>query len=887
MAGKGESRADGARGIGRKGVAKYEDREGDASLAKHVALVWPHDREAIHASTFELRGKDGRACSVGIGFYDGDKFDIAQVAFQCRNIGSGGSKVDFYPGVLVLRDLCETFVGECQLCQVFTHPFRGTVRAVALCGPAPSIQDVLRARNRMAWFVAPLLSAGALSGCFWDGDEEPGPTQTVEPIQSPTPTVAGSPTPSATSTPVATAPSAELATAQGFYREGRFGEARNAFQRLAGQAGDSAVKTEALLGAGKSAFELNDERAGFEAIEDAVKLAPEGSEAAIRAGYLYLKHLNEAERFADGAAFFRLDPNRAEGSTIDSYFRHEGGRALAASGELVDAEAVWTPLLQSQFTSSALKTEIYQQQAHRARVAGDGARLVSALDGLIAVSQGPSARYERATLALDAGDSALFAELLRTVIAKNPSSRYALLAMNSLEENGYEVNPGDAGLVYYRRGLYSQAEAVLLPAIETAPNADDVAFRAFYLAASYEDSGEPANAVRYYDVAAGSGSATPYVHRAAYWAARVLESMGRATEASRRYVALVNAPTGEFTQEAAFRAGYVLYESGQAQAALTTWAGMGAGSARLEYWRGRALEEAGDAANARVAFQRAVDLGPLDLHGMEAARELGTGAALDVRYKARNLEQPINWANIASWVSNIAGGGAPGTPPTAACELMAAGLRDEAEAEIWAAGDDSVWRTFETMRESSNCGLTNVAAQLAVRLRGKLGAASHEPPRDLLRVSYPVDYAATLANEARKANVDPLFFASLIRQESFWDPEALSPADAYGLTQVIPPTGEAIAATIGVIAFEPTDLFRPALSLEFGANYLGGQIARYGNPLIALSAYNAGPGNASRWAALEAASAADLVEAIDFVETRNYVTYIYEAFAHYRLAWGD
>ena len=738
----------------------------------------------------------------------------------------------------------------------------------------------------MILFVAPLIFAGALSGCFWDGGETPEATP-VQPANSPAATVPTSPTPRPTTTPVATAPSAELLAAQSLYREGRFSEARSAFSRLAGDAGDAAVRTEALLGAGKAAFELKDERAGFAALEEAIELAPKGSEAAIRAGYLYLKHLNDSERYTDGAAFFRLDHNRAEGSTIDSYFRHEGGRALAETGEFVSAAAVWTPLLRSRFTSSALKTGIYQQQADLARAEGDKSELATVLDGLIAVSADPSARYERAVLAFEEGDATRATALLRSVVAKNASSRYALLAVEALEERGYEVNPGDAGLAYYRRGLYAKAKAVLQPAIDSAPTADDLAFRAFYLAASYEDSGDPENAVRYYDVAAGSGSATPYVHRAAYWAARVSEGLGRAADASRRYVALSDGPAGEFSREAAFRAGYVLYEAGQAQAALKIWAEMDAESARLEYWRGRALGESGDAANAKSAFERAVELGPLDLHGMEAARELGAGGGLDVRYRPRNLQQPINWASIASWVSNIAGGGAPGTAPTAACELMAAGLRDEAEAEIWAAGDDSVWRTFETMREASQCGLTNVAAQLAIRLRGKLGVASHEPPADMLRVSYPVDYGVTLAAEAQKANVDPLFFASLIRQESFWDPEAHSPADAYGLTQVIPPTGAAIATTIGAPAFEPADLYRPALSLEFGANYLGGQIRRYGNPLIALSAYNAGPGNASRWAALEAPSAADLVEVIDFVETRNYVTYIYEAYAHYRLAWGD
>jgi soluble lytic murein transglycosylase len=104
---------------------------------------------------------------------------------------------------------------------------------------------------------------------------------------------------------------------------------------------------------------------------------------------------------------------------------------------------------------------------------------------------------------------------------------------------------------------------------------------------------------------------------------------------------------------------------------------------------------------------------------------------------------------------------------------------------------------------------------------------------------------------------------------------------------VIPSTGEAIAGELGVAEFDVSDLLRPALSLEFGAHYLGGQLRAYGQALYALSAYNAGPGNAARWKASGATTPADIAESVDFVETRNYVTYIYEAYAHYQFAWGD
>ena len=283
-----------------------------------------------------------------------------------------------------------------------------------------------------------------------------------------------------------------------------------------------------------------------------------------------------------------------------------------------------------------------------------------------------------------------------------------------------------------------------------------------------------------------------------------------------------------------------------------------------------------------------MSLGAYEFHGIEAARELAGGTPYEVSYRERDLTKRVDWGAIEGWLAGRIGGGPIQRQRTAACELSSVGLRKEAAAELWAAADSaSAWTVFSVMREARECGATEVAAQLAVSLRVSAGVGSGETPPDLLRVSYPVDYVATLKAESQKAGMDPLFFAALIRQESLWDPGAGSSAGALGLTQVIPPTGYAIAAELGVAEFEPEDLFRPAISLEFGAYYMGGQIGRYGDPLLALAAYNAGPGNAVRWGAFGATRPADLAEVIDFVETRTYVSYIYEAYAHYRLAWAD
>ena len=749
----------------------------------------------------------------------------------------------------------------------------------------------MRARNhsvgRKAGLCFWLVLALAASACFWedDGDTVPGAFPTDVPTEAvASPSAANTMAPTALPTPAP--PSAGLSAARLLYREGRFGEARDAFEALAAKSGSALERAEAFLGAGNAAFDLNDEDAGFEALEQAVAAAPAGSDSALRARYLLMKRLNDAGRYSEAATLFDSARQLASNSPIAPYYRYEGGRSQWA----FDGRAIWAALLAESGTSGALKTAIREESVSRWRAVGHVEELKAALDALILDAGDSEARYERAQIALDEGALGTAAEQLRAIVAGNPSSRFAALALDRLAANGMSVNPGEAGLSYYRRGAYTQAKAVLTEGLQTALTANEVAFRAYYLAASYEDTGDGANAIRYYDMAAASGATTAFVHRAKYWAARTSEWSQGAQAASQRYVQLAQGPPGEFTEEAAFRAGYVLYEKGATAGALATWEALSASAtARLEYWRGRALAASGDAAGARAAYTRAVAFGPLDLHGLEASRELGGAPTIEVAYRDRGLTtKKIDWPAISSWLSLRIGGSPPGSAPTAACELVDAGLRPAAVAEIWAA--DAVggtWRSFELMREASECGLADVAARLAVSLRMKAGVASHEPPKDLLRVSYPIDYAGTLEVEAHKAGIDPLFFASLIRQESFWDPAAWSPADARGLTQVIPPTGQAIAAELGVVEFQVSDLFRPALSLEFGAYYLGGQLRRYGHPLIALSAYNAGPGNAARWGAADAREPADLVEVIDFVETKNYVTRIYEAYAHYQLAWGD
>lgn len=729
----------------------------------------------------------------------------------------------------------------------------------------------------------------SLSACIFSDREAPGPT----PTDAAGGGGAGLPGGSNGSGPTATATvppaTADIASARALYREGRFDQARDAFEHVAAASTDGEERADALVGVATVAFELNDEAGGIAALEKAVGAAPAGSASGVRAAYLLVKHLNLGGDYAAAAEAYGSWAGVAGASPLGPFLQAEGASALAGAGRVSEARALWAALLAGP-AAGAVAADVYRAQAGLARASGDDVGLVTALRNLGNVTDEPGVWSELSDVLTRAGDSAGAVEVMRSIVEDSPASAYAAVAFERLEAAGYAVDPGQAGLVYYRHGAYADAKRVLLPAVdEPGISAADLGFRAFYLGASYEDSGEPELAVKFYDVAA-SASGSAYVHRAMYWAARVTEEEGESAAASQRYVALVESGLpGDFREESAFRAGYVLYKSGDFNGALEAWEKVGvAASARLEYWRGRTLAALGRTADAAAAYRAAGGFGRFDFYALEASRELGEAPSLDVRYQQRDLSRGVSWAAIEAWLQGRIGGSAIALAPNAVCELASVGLQKAAVDEVWRlTRAASTWELFGLMREASECGLTSVAAQLAVRLRVAAGVASEDAPADLLRVAYPIDFARTLDAEAAKAGIDPLFLASLVRQESFWDPSAGSVAGALGLTQVIPATGAAIAAQLGVTDFEAADLFRPALSLEFGAFYLGGELRRYGDPLIALAAYNAGPGAAARWESAGAGRAADFVEVVDYVETQRYVVLIREAYAHYLQAWVE
>jgi soluble lytic murein transglycosylase len=219
------------------------------------------------------------------------------------------------------------------------------------------------------------------------------------------------------------------------------------------------------------------------------------------------------------------------------------------------------------------------------------------------------------------------------------------------------------------------------------------------------------------------------------------------------------------------------------------------------------------------------------------------------------------------------------TPPTnARIErsriLRGAGLNDLADGELrFGARTDGqpvlLAMEMASTADSSYLGMRAIKSLVP----DYLGLSFDSAPRQLWEWLFPLPYRAELSADASSRGLDPHLVAGLIRQESEFNPGALSHANAYGLMQVRPATARPYAQKIGLRRFSANSLFQPAINLKIGTLVLRGMLDQHGGRIEeTLAAYNAGPARAADWITWrQYREPAEFVESIPFTETRDYV----------------
>ncbi|HSP15376.1 MAG TPA: transglycosylase SLT domain-containing protein [Thermoanaerobaculia bacterium] len=146
-------------------------------------------------------------------------------------------------------------------------------------------------------------------------------------------------------------------------------------------------------------------------------------------------------------------------------------------------------------------------------------------------------------------------------------------------------------------------------------------------------------------------------------------------------------------------------------------------------------------------------------------------------------------------------------------------------------------------------------------------------PHRFWEILYPLNYWDAIRAEAQKRNLDPYLVASIIRQESGFEPTVVSNAGAVGLMQIMPYDASRIGAQAGIDGVTRAQLFDPLTNIALGAAEYSQKLATMsGNHILAIAAYNAGEEAVGRWIAQTSNGDPDtFVDSIPYAETRLYV----------------
>jgi soluble lytic murein transglycosylase len=364
-----------------------------------------------------------------------------------------------------------------------------------------------------------------------------------------------------------------------------------------------------------------------------------------------------------------------------------------------------------------------------------------------------------------------------------------------------------------------------------------------------------------------------------------------------KYVSLLSAlpalyPDGDMRNEALFRVALLALSHRDldgARGTLDRLVTMDAGdhawatAGRSAYFRARVSELAGDAADAKSRYAAVLSDQPLAYYMLLSHARL---SALDPKLAKDGLD--------AATAREPAGAFLTHDHPELAtpafdrfARLLEAGDFDAARREASAAGlvadgedPEVLWTVAHLYDRAGAPDLGHAFGRSRL-----LDYRAHWPVgrwRFAWEAAYPRAWAAVVSRESESAKIPPPLTWAIMREESAFNPDAHSPANAIGLMQLLDGTAQIVARGTTVPADEPS-LHRPDVSIALGARLLSTLRASFPfNPSLAIAAYNGGAGAVRRWLGERGGDDFDVfVERIPFDETRGYIKRVLTSEAAY------
>lgn len=334
-------------------------------------------------------------------------------------------------------------------------------------------------------------------------------------------------------------------------------------------------------------------------------------------------------------------------------------------------------------------------------------------------------------------------------------------------------------------------------------------------------------------------------------------------------------PTHPRAASARFHAGVIAYAAGDYRGAAAKFDSLWTLMPRAEdalaarYWSGRAWAAAGDKAQASQRWRDVVAQQPMSYYGFASA--------------ARSGEKPWSLPAGSDAVPRVA---AVDSAILRASLLTRLGMDTEARFE-YEALEEAAAKNPDRALATAHAFATNGQAPRGIRLAQRLADGGQRDAR-VYRALFPLVDPGEIARTAQVRKLDPALVAGLVRQESSFNPRAISVANARGLMQLLPPVGAEISRSLRFPVWHQALLFDPDANLQLGTTHLASYVAQYGALPRVLAAYNAGGSRVTRWSAKSGMNDPELfAERIPFVETRDYVRIVQRNAHVYRTLWGQ
>lgn len=372
--------------------------------------------------------------------------------------------------------------------------------------------------------------------------------------------------------------------------------------------------------------------------------------------------------------------------------------------------------------------------------------------------------------------------------------------------------------------------------------------------------------------------------RATYLSALLLEGRNFDDEATALFRSLAKGhDRNGLADAAAWRLGWSAFRSGDDAEALAQFDRLLAhrkldeiDELRVRYWRARSLERLGEPGSQAELAALALDY-PFSYYGWRAGERIkGRGEALA---KPRGLD-PLTPGPR----------GLPIQPIERARILLTAGLVEEAREELAsiqsrARGLADRMELAELLIETGDYhGAQKVIVTPYTTLLARGPRRGHE---ELWWHAWPSAFATHVdAATSDAGSVPPELVWAIMREESGYRPEVVSPVGARGLLQIMVPTGERLASVRGLETFQPDDLFRPETNILLGSQYLTELSKRFrGQASSSIASYNAGPDAVSTWSREPGVGDDEWVESIPYSQTRSYVKRVLRSLQAYRVLY--